>query len=130
MKYSEALEGFLDSIREAQAQYNIAVTAEHEADDKTQDILHSLELEKNSYHDGARLSRALTKVRQDRREAKDTCQRLKPLVDWAGQNPKTVRALEQLLGNLRRAEKSLDNRFYRPKTDIVEQTLADRRILK
>lgn len=129
MKYSESLESFLDFIREAQEKYNIAVLSEKEADDETQDILHSLELSENKYHDCARLSLALVKVRQERREAKDTRQQLQPIIDWAGQNGKTIRNLEQLLGAIRRAEKNLDNRFYRPKTDIVERTLEDRRLL-
>lgn len=129
MAYSEPIEGFLDFLREAQEQYNIAVLSEKDADEETQDILHNLELCKNEYHDYAGLAIALVKVRQGRRNAKDTRQQLQPIIDWEKQNIKTVKGLEQLLGQMRKTEKNLENRFYKPKTDIVEKTLEDRRLL-
>lgn len=129
LKYSEPIEGFLDFLREAQEAYNIAFLSEKEADDETQDILHSLELDENKYHDCAKLSLALAKTRQDRRAAKDIKLRLQPVIDWVEQNAKVIRNLEQLLGVVRKAEKNFDGRFYRPRTDIVEQTLEDRRLL-
>lgn len=130
MKYSEQIESFLYFLREAQEAYNIAALSEREADDETQDILHSLELNENKYHDCAKLSLTLAKVRQERRAAKDTRLRLQPVIDWAGQNAKMVKSLEQLLGVVRKTEKNLDCRFYRPKTDIVEKALGDRRLLE
>lgn len=129
MKYSEPIEGFLNFIRDAQEAYNIAGLSEKEADEETQDILHSLELDENSYHDCARLALALAKVRQERRTAKDIRLRLQPVIDWAGQNTKMIKNLEQLLGVVRKAEKNLDCRFYKPKTNIVEKTLADKELL-
>lgn len=51
------------------------------------------------------------------------------MIDWAGQNTKTVKGLEQLLGTVRKTEKNLDCRFYKPKTDIVERTLEDKELL-
>ena len=44
MKTSKQIEGFLDFLREAKTDYNIAVSCEKEANDATQDLLHSLEL--------------------------------------------------------------------------------------
>ena len=129
MKYSEPIEGFLNFLRDAQESYNIAALSEKEADEETQAILHSLELNENTYHDGARLSVALAKVRKERRAAKDTRLQLQPVIDWAGQNTKTVKGLEQLLGTVRKTEKNLDCRFYKPKTDIVERTLEDKELL-
>lgn len=126
MKYSERLENFLDFLREAQQEYNIAVSSEQEANDATQDILHTLELEENKYHDCARLAVALREVRQERRAAKDKKQQLQPIIDWIAQNGKTIKALEQLLGTARKAEKSLEGRFYKPKTDVVEKALNGR----
>lgn len=126
MKYSERLENFLDFLREAQQEYNIAVSSEQEANDATQDILHTLELEENKYHDCARLAVALREVRQERRAAKDKKQQLQPIIDWIVQNGKTIKTLEQLLGAVRKAEKSLEGRFYKPKTDVVEKALNSR----
>lgn len=129
MKYSEPIEGFLNFLRDAQEIYNISALSEKEADDETQDILHRLELDENNYHDCVKLSLALAKVRQKRRTAKDTRLQLQPVIDWTGQNTKIVKSLEQLLGVVRKTEKNFDCRFYRSKTDIVEKTLEDRRIL-
>ncbi len=67
LKYSEQIEGFLDFLREAKTDYNIAVSSEKEADDATQDLLHSLELYENTYHEYARAAKTLAKVRQERR---------------------------------------------------------------
>ena len=127
MNGSKQVEDFLNFLREAQQEYNIALSREKDANDETQDILHTIELYENKYHDCARLSIALRKVRQERREAKDTEQRLKPIVDWAIENMKIVRSLEQLLGEVRKVEKSTENRYYTQKTDIVERILGGKR---
>lgn len=70
MKNSDRIKAFLDWLREVRRDYNIAVEDERVANDQTQDILHSLELDENSYHQSARLSRALRNIRRNRREAK------------------------------------------------------------
>lgn len=126
MKYSEHISSFLNLIREAQQEYNIAVSEEQDANNATQDILHSIELSENKYHDYARLAIALREVRQQRRRAKDTVQELQPIVDFSGDNMKFIKALERLLGDVRKAEKGTEGRFYSPRTDIVEQTLRGR----
>ncbi|MCI8704187.1 MAG: hypothetical protein HFE60_07885, partial [Anaerotignum sp.] len=48
MKTSKQIEGFLDFLRGAKTDYNIAVSSEKEANDATQDLLHSLELYENT----------------------------------------------------------------------------------
>lgn len=90
---------------------------------ETQDILHKLELEEITYHEYAKLSKALKEVRIKRRQAKDIAEQLEPLVGWEAQNNKTIKELERVLGEMRKAEKSKQNRHYNPKTDIVCTTL-------
>lgn len=68
MKASKDLERFLDSLKNAESQLNQATAGQQEAEAETQDILHSLELEKHSYHEMAALSRKLAEVRQARRQ--------------------------------------------------------------
>lgn len=121
---SKPVEGFLDFLREARSAYNIAQSEENDANNATQDILHSLELEDHRYHDYARLSSALRDVRRQRREAKDSVQRLQPLMDWIDKNNKTIKEMERLLGDIRKAETSTENRHYNNKTDIVQQTIG------
>lgn len=121
MKYSEQIEGFLDFVREAKTDYNIAVSCEKEANDATQDLLHSLELYENTYHKYARTAKKLAQVRQERREAKDKREQLQSVVDWMEENERVLHGLERLLGNVRKAEKATEGRAYTPKTDVLDE---------
>lgn len=121
MAYSTRISDFLDFLRDCQQEYNISVMREEDANNETQDLLHCLELRQNGYHDLARISRTLRRVRQERREAKDAERGLLPIVEWTSQNRKTVNELERLLGAVRAAEKSSAGRTYTPKTNILKE---------
>lgn len=121
MKYSEHLSAFLDFLRNCRSEYNVANIREREANDETQDLLHCLELHENSYHDLAKISKAMRQIRQERRAAKDTERKLQPIVEWAQNNQKTIHELERLLGVVRAQEASMSGRLYNPKTDILGQ---------
>lgn len=122
MTHSEQISDFLAFLRETKLENSVAVSQERDAGDQTQDILHSLELDNNRYHECAKLSMALREARRERRKAKDRAQITQPIVDWERQNQKTIRELERLLGEVRRAEKATEGRSYNPKTDIVKHT--------
>ena len=124
MKYSEYIKAFLDFLRETRRDYDNAVEDVNDAENQTQDILHSLELEELSYHQSARLALALCDVRQLRREAKDRQDQLRPLMDWITVSDHELKALERTLGFVRKAEKSTEERYYCKKTDIVTRTLG------
>lgn len=126
-KYSERIADFLNFLREAQQEYNIAMAEEAEANNATQDILHTIELRDNKYHDYARLSIALRDIRQQRRRAKNRIQALQPIVDMAGENAQTIKAFERVLGEVRKAERNAESRVYTPRTDIAEWALAQRK---
>lgn len=117
MKRSEYISAFLDFVREAQIEYDVARMKQSEADSETQDILHRLELHDDSYHDMARLSKTLKEARQDRRAAKDAISELDPICGWVRENARVLKSLEQLLGNVRKAEKATQNRYYSDRTD-------------
>ena len=102
---STGIEAFLDYIRETEQLFRISVANEQEASDATQDILHSLELEDHDYHDNARIARKLKEVRQARRAAKDLMAQALPVVEWADANRPTIKVLERILGEVRKAEK-------------------------
>lgn len=124
MKYSEKLDEFLSFLRECDQEREAASAAEEEMNYKTQDLLHCLELNDNKYHDLARISKALTAVRQERREAKDREMILEPIADWVQQNGRTIKELERLLGAVRKAERNTEGRIYAPRTDIVDKVLC------
>lgn len=128
MKYGEQIEGFLDFMRNVKTDYNIAVSCEKDANDATQDLLHSLELCKNTYHKYARTAKKLAQVRKERRAAKDIREQLQPIVDWMEENGKFLFKLEMLLGNVRKAEKATEGRFYTPKTDVISEIGKEDRV--
>lgn len=121
MKVSKELEQFLDFLKSAESQLDQATTGQQEAEAETQDILHSLELEKHSYHEMAALSRKLAEVRQNRRQHKDNAAQLAPVVEWARGNIEVVRGLQRLLGDVRKVERSTQNRFYTPRTNVLKE---------
>lgn len=122
---STDLESFLTSLRQAEQAHSMAQAEEQAQNDATQDILHALELEKQSYHQLAGLARELSQVRQKRRAAKDTVCRTEPVVAWLEANRPVVKSLERLLGELRKVEKRLENRVYIPRTRKEERAYDD-----
>lgn len=120
MKNSEHISSFLKFLKDIQTDYNIAQETEKEADRETQDILHRLELGDDGYHDMAQMSKIIKAVRLKRRKAKDAKTEAEPVIRWIKESPQTVRALEQLLGEVRKAEKYNSNRHYTNKTDILD----------
>ncbi len=125
MAYSEQIADFLDFLRDCEQEYRIFSSQESDANAETQDLLHCLELQENSYHDMAKISKMLRQIRKERRSAKKKEEQLAPIVDWAVQNRKTIYELEKLLGAVRKAEKSTESREYRPKTDVLSRTLGN-----
>ena len=107
--YSAPLEQFLDHLRIAQQDHRAAQQTLADCDAITQDLLHDLELNAHSYHELARISKRMVEVRQARRTAKDTIAITQPLLDL--EKP-LVKALERLLGEVRKQEKNTENRRY------------------
>lgn len=123
-KPSSRIAAFLDFLRECEMEYKIALDEETEADQKTQDILHTLEFDSRGYHDGAKLAREMAAIRQARRAAKNAIAQRQPIMDWKAQNDRAIHSLEKLLGEVRRAERSTEGRTYSPRTDIVDRILG------
>ena len=115
---SKGIEDFLRFLREAEEKFNMAQEEEIELNNQTQDILHFLELEKHPYHEYAKLAKKLKTVREERRKVKDYIQETGPIMTWLENNRQTIKNLEQLLGTVRKAEKSTVNRIYIPKSSI------------
>lgn len=115
-KVSKPIEDFLEYLREAEQQYHMAEAEEIESNAETQDILHSIELEDHDYHGYAKRAKELKDIRKRRREAKDTMYKIASIVEWADTNGPVIKSLEQLLGNVRKAERNCENRIYTART--------------
>ena len=112
---SRPIEAYLNFLRDMEQKFNMAAADEQEANDETQDILHSLELQDHDYHEFARLSKELKVVRQKRRAAKDAMNEMAPVLSWIDDSRQVIKGMERLLGDVRKAEKATENRFYTPK---------------
>lgn len=118
---STGIETFLNYIREVEQRNRMASEVEKEANDATQDILHAVEFETYDKKKPAKLVKSLHSVRQKRREAKETIEITQPIVQWVNENRATIKGLERLLGDVRKAERRTQNRSYAPRTDILEE---------
>lgn len=125
-KLSCQIDEFLKLIRHAQELYGQSQETEVTTNNQTQDILHALELNDYSYRDRSFIASRLATVRKQRREAKDLFSQTKPIVDWATNNQKAIRTLENLLGELRKVERALENRIYARRTSIMEDIDGNR----
>ncbi len=126
MKYSEHIDAFLTFLRDAEYWHSCGCADEDEANRKTQDILHSLELDEHDGTELAVLAGAIKGIREERRAAKDKRMQLQPVVEWTAENKPVINKLEQLLGKVRKIENSTESRHYNPKTDIVKKGAGKR----
>lgn len=124
MKNSDYISDFLAFLRTLQSDYRVAKLNEEEADKETQDILHRIELDNDSYDDIAKMAMGIKTIRQKRRCAKDTIVSANPALKWIEENSKAIKSLEKCLGETRKIEQGLENRHYLAKTDIVTQILG------
>ena len=59
-------------------------------------------------------------MRQARRQEKDIVAQLAPVVEWAKENDVAIRRLQRVLGELRKVDRNIQNRFYTPRTNVLE----------
>lgn len=117
-KFSEQIEDFLNFLRDCDMKYHMAEADEQEANNETQDILHNLELEEHDYRDFARLSKELKAIRKKRRKAKDMMEITAPILEWVEGHRAETKSLERLLGDVRKAERKMENRTYIPRAKL------------
>lgn len=124
---SQQIDNFLKYIREVKQQYSMAKDEEQECTLATQDLLHSLELDKHTYHEYARIAKKLAVVRQKRREAKNTMLVLQSVEEWIETNNQTISRLESVLGATRKAEKNVnrEGKVYILKTSVLKELNID-----
>lgn len=124
---SEYIDEFLTFLREAESEYRMAGEQQDEANKETQDILRWIEFQKEeaSAEISTRVQDVLHTIRQNRREAKDWETITGPVAAWIIQNEPVRKSLERLLGDVRKAEKYVQNRHYMNKTDIMARILTE-----
>ena len=119
MEPSEAIQVFLNNVRQWQEEYNLAHENVGREDKRLQDLLHGLEFSA----DGEECQAAGEKLRESRRvrrENKNTVLLLECIVQFFGeeQNRKALNQLTQLLGRQRTQETFLrSERTYKPRME-------------
>ena len=117
--YSDQIKSFLDFLEMSRKSNTAAGVQEIDMDNRTQDILHNIELCENNQYDYIVRGIALKDIRQKRREAKNAKEVTKPIVDWARENTEAIKSLEKLLQATRKIEKRAASRQYQDRTDTV-----------
>jgi len=106
-----------------------------ETQKESQDLLHILELESLDEQHKLKLVELLEKSRLERRTAKDILEITNPVVEFlADQKSQTfINGLKQLLGQVRKMEKRMDNRIYTMKSekrlDLIELLGLEKEVL-
>lgn len=123
IKTAKELEDTINFFTQTTEDFQNNIKNESLHDYETQDILHKLELEDVPYHDTAKLGKALTKVRENRRKAKDSVELNAPLVEWIQSHSDALKSLQKVLGEIRKIEDKQRRRMYVPRTKIVEEVI-------
>ena len=98
--------------------YQTAYAEVSKCDKATQDILHAIEL--GGYKERDKLATRLAHVRRERRVWKDVVDNTEPLYSFVISSDKMdtkcfLKKLEGILGEVRKRERSKNNRIYLPK---------------
>lgn len=125
-KNSEYIDEFIKFLKRIWKENASAQTRERDADSKTQDILHRIELHDDDEQTELRLVGAVKAARRDRRDAKDRQTATDPIITWMATAPyqDIVKSLQQLSRDVKEAERSTEDRHYIEKTNIIKRTLG------
>lgn len=116
---------FLALLNYAQERYATAQAEEQDANNETQDILHSLEFQWHDTRRAAGLTRRLSEIRRKRRLAKDDMEIAALILDFRDKNIGVLKALRRLQGDIRITEQNFERRSYRFRTNIMEEYLRE-----
>lgn len=121
--FSGEISRFLDFLRSCEEINRQAAITEIDMDNRTQDILHHMELAENSQYDYICMGFTLKDVRLKRRQAKDLKEVTQLICKFSHDYKSPIQELKQLLGAVRKAEKRTENRYYCDRTDVVKNIL-------
>ena len=124
-KQSEIISAFLKLLDDVPKEYKVACDFVNEKDKEAQDIMHEVELNQLKTNEKAKLMTELQNNRRERRYWKDKVDEYQPLNDYLNQSKEfknIINQLKQILGKVRKAEKYLEERTYKPRVRKKEST--------
>ena len=112
---SSVIEGFINTVEEAQRDYDWNYEEVNRLNLLQQDLLHMLELSDLKYSGRGKVATQLRNCRIDRRASKDTVEMLEPFLEQINSDKgiQMMRFLKELLGQTRNIEKNMGVRVYR-----------------
>lgn len=105
---------FIKTLTDAESDYRWHEEQVNVLDKKTQDLLHSLELEDLNVSQRSKLATELRNVRRDRRMHKDVVEATQPIVEFlqSEKGKNTYNLLREVQGRTRKIEEYHKNRIY------------------
>lgn len=112
---SSVIEGFINTVEEAQRDYDWNYEEVNRLNLLQQDLLHMLELSDLKYSGRGKVATQLRNCRINRRASKDTVEMLEPFLEQINSDKgvQMMRFLKELLGQTRNLEKNMGVRVYR-----------------
>lgn len=112
---SSVIEGFINTVEEAQRDYDWNYEEVNRLNLLQQDLLHMLELSDLKYSGRGKVATQLRNCRIDRRASKDTVEMLEPFLEQINSDKgvQMMKFLKELLGQTRTLEKNMGVRVYR-----------------
>jgi stage III sporulation protein SpoIIIAA len=111
------IESILRLLNAIEPYYNDAMAEQTYTEQKTQDLLHELELLDLSHNKRGWVATELAVMRRRRRCAKNTIEVIGPMVDWLYRNGKAISDLKSVLGKMRQTEEKQASRVYYKRAD-------------
>lgn len=121
LKKSDVISEFIKLVENTQKEYQVSTDYVTLADKELQDIVHKAELEKLSQSEKAKLTTWLSRNRKDRRYWKNKVDENAPLYEYMQSSKEfknVIEQLKQVLGKVRKAEKYLEERKYKPRINF------------
>ena len=102
------------ALKQCQLDYDWHFDNVNKKDKETQDLLHQIELGA-TYDERIKATPKLTQVRRERRISKDIVENTESIIKFVEENKKVINKLSQLLGDIRKVERSHHGRVYKAK---------------
>lgn len=114
---SEQISAFVALSETIKEQYALHQKEVQRCELLTQDLLHKLELETNTYHERAAIATKLQQCREQRRPHKDAIAVMAPLATYlaSGKGQSMLAQLEHIAKATQKAEAGMVNRKYSPR---------------
>ena len=117
----EQIKAFVAFLNAVKSRYEDNQRVQKETEDKTQDILHFIELSSNmNASRGFSMYQKISTVRRERRNCKSENDLLQPIYDFITANP-IIDQLAQVQGKCRTTKEVVSRRRYNMKTDVINE---------